>query len=148
MWFALVFVVGLMVAFQGPINQHLGGRLGHPMWAAVVSFAIGTITVALFTAMQRPDVPTKEQVTGIPWWALLGGVLGACYVVTAIFAIPRITATGFLMMLVCGQATASLAVDHFGWFGLQKIPITTARVCGVLLMLGGFWLARHDPAAE
>lgn len=145
-WIALVFLVGFAVAFQGPINQNLGVRLGHPMWAALVSFGIGTVTVALVTLTQRPEIPGKEQFTGLPWWSLIGGVLGACFVVTAIFAIPHIGATGFLLALVVGQATASLLVDHNGWFGLQRIPITPTRALGVMIMLVGFYLARHAPA--
>ncbi|MEM7205590.1 MAG: DMT family transporter [Planctomycetota bacterium] len=146
MWCALVFVVGFVVAFQGPINQNLGARLGHPLWAALVSFCVGTLTVAAVALSQRPTPPGRAQLAGLPWWAWTGGAMGACFVVTAILAIPRVGAVGFSMLLVCGQTTAALLVDHYGWFGLPSIRITPVRGLGVAIMLLGFWLAQQTPS--
>lgn len=146
-WFALVFGVGVLVAFQAPINNFLGRELGDPVWGLFVSFTVGLVCATLVLAFTRPDTPERAQFTGLPWWAWLGGVLGTFFVMTAILSIREIGPTGFVMMIVLGQATASLIIDHYGWFDLERTPMSWMRVLGVGVMVIGFWLTqKHDAA--
>ena len=39
------------------------------------------------------------------------------------------------MLLVTGQMVAALAVDHFGWLGVQERPIDLPRMLGVVSCL-------------
>ena len=41
-----------------------------------------------------------------------------------------------------GQIASAAAIDHFGLFGAVRSEISTARVCGVILMAVGVFLAR------
>ena len=34
----------------------------------------------------------------------------------------------------------SLLIDHFGWFRMQPHPLTTGRIIGGLLLIGGITL--------
>ena len=141
-WFLLVFAVGALVAFQAPINAFLGRQLGDPVWGLAVSFAVGLLCAGIVLLAMRPAVPERAQFSGLPWWAWLGGILGTCFVLTAILAVPRIGATGFVLLIFVGQATASLIIDHFGWFELSRAPLTPMRMLGVAVMAVGFYLTR------
>ncbi|MND03318.1 hypothetical protein D3C83_230870 [compost metagenome] len=44
--------------------------------------------------------------------------------------------------VIVGQLAAALVIDHFGLFGAEVIPISAARVAGVLLLVGGVALIR------
>jgi transporter family-2 protein len=35
-------------------------------------------------------------------------------------------------------------IDHFGWLGVERSPITVAKVSGVLLLALGTWLVIRD----
>lgn len=45
-------------------------------------------------------------------------------------------------MVVAGQITASIVVDHFGLMGLAEKPINLAKIAGVMLILGGVVLVQ------
>jgi len=36
--------------------------------------------------------------------------------------------------------TASLVLDHYGWFHMPTHPINTGRIIGAALMIGGVFL--------
>jgi bacterial/archaeal transporter family-2 protein len=46
-------------------------------------------------------------------------------------------------LLVTGQMIAALAVDHFGWVGVQEWPIDLPRILGVALLICGVFLIRR-----
>jgi len=47
-----------------------------------------------------------------------------------------------IALIVSGQMTASLVLDHFGWLGYQLHPINGLRILGVFLLIGGVVLIR------
>jgi len=76
-------------------------------------------------------------VTEVSWYYLLGGLLGAVYVATALVAVSSIGAGGVAAATVTAQLIASLAIDRLGLFGLDQIAITPERMFGVVLLLVG-----------
>ena len=42
-----------------------------------------------------------------------------------------------------GPMVAALAVDHFGWLGVQERPIDLPRMLGVALLIGAAVLIRR-----
>lgn len=51
--------------------------------------------------------------------------------------LPKLGASGFIALALAGQMLASLLLDHFGLFGLVERQLTTPRVLGALLLMGG-----------
>lgn len=80
----------------------------------------------------------------VPVVYLLGGLLGAVYVVTALTAVKTLGAGGVTAATIAGQLTLSMIVDQFGWFGVERSPITLARVLGVLVLALGVFLIVRD----
>lgn len=66
----------------------------------------------------------------------------AIYVVGASALTPKLGAGGFLLLVVAGQITASVLVDHFGLMGLSPKPINFAKLAGVILIFGGVFLVQ------
>jgi len=46
------------------------------------------------------------------------------------------------MALLVGQLALSMLMEHFGWLGAPRKPITWIKIVGILLMLGGVALIR------
>ena len=98
------------------------------------------VLLVLLLAAFRVDWPTREQFSAVPWWAWLGGTLGAAYVATATFTGPRLGALLLLALTVGGQMIASIVVDHYGLLGFAREPVDATRLVGVVLLLGGIFL--------
>jgi transporter family-2 protein len=103
--------VGGLIALQAPINSGLGRATG-TLPAAAISFSVGTIL-------------------------LIGGLLGAAYVTTVLLTVRTLGAGGVTAATVAGQLTTSVIIDRLGVLGLEKQPITLARLAGVLLLFAG-----------
>jgi bacterial/archaeal transporter family-2 protein len=131
-------VVGGGIALQAPINAGLGRATGS--WAAAtVSFAIGTILLAAIVALSGRAGGIGEAAQ-VEWYYLLGGILGAAYVFSALVLVDEIGAGGVAAATVTGQLTLSVVLDRLGFLGLEEQPITAERVLGVILLLAGTYL--------
>lgn len=133
---------GALAAVQAPTNAMLNGPLGSPVNAALVSFLVGAavLAVAALALGARPDLGAAA---GLPWYAWLGGAYGAVFVVAAAFAAPRLGVAQLIVLIIAGQLLMSLALDHFGAFGLPRRPIDWSRVLGVVLVFAGVLLVRR-----
>ncbi len=80
------------------------------------------------------------EATGVPWYYLIGGLLGAAYVFTALVLVDEIGAGGVAAATVTGQLTLSVVLDRLGVLGLEETPLSWERVLGVALLLVGTYL--------
>jgi bacterial/archaeal transporter family-2 protein len=135
--YAICLLAGAVIAVQALINARLGQALGSGMHAVVVSFVIGTVGAVVYCAVQSNPVASVEAVRGGPWWMWTGGLLGVAFVWSTIFAVPKIGVSVLLPLVVAGQMTAAIVLEHFGLFGSSVQPISWARVGGVLLVVLG-----------
>ena len=141
----LAFLAGLGIALQTVVNLELRQRLGQPVLAALVSFLVGTLALAALYLATSRGVARPLGVAGaaaVPWWAWIGGLFGAYFIWTAIVATGRIGPALFFGLVVTGQLVASAVIEHFGWFGITRQPLSLPRVGGALLLLGGLALMR------
>jgi bacterial/archaeal transporter family-2 protein len=134
----LMAVVGGCIALQAPINAGLSRTTGtYP--AAFISFAVGTVILAAIVAVTG-KVSGVGEVTGVNWYYLLGGALGAAYVFAALSLIGTIGAGGVAAATVTGQLTLSVILDKIGFLGLEETPLSIERIAGVALLLAGTFL--------
>jgi transporter family-2 protein len=137
---AIALLAGAGLAVQAGLNSHLRDKLGHAVPAALTNFGVGLVCLVVFGLASSTPIPRAEAAARAPWWAWMGGVVGACYVgVSAAFA-KKLGAAGWLGAIVTGQVLASLALDHFGLVGFDPHPISTLRLVGVALLIGGVLL--------
>jgi bacterial/archaeal transporter family-2 protein len=130
--------VGGLIALQPAINAGLGRATGS-LAAALVSFGVGTLLLAAIVALSGQG-DGLGGVTDVPWYYLLGGVLGAAYVFTALITVSSIGAGGVAAATITGQLTTSIVLDRLGVLGLEQTAITLERVVGVALLLAGTFL--------
>jgi len=134
----LTAVVGGVLALQAPINAGLGRATGQ-LPAALVSFVVGTLLLAVIVALSG-DVGGLGSTFAVRWYYLAGGVLGAAYVTVALIAVRSIGAGGVAAATITGQLAAAVVIDQLGILGLERTPITAARAAGVVLLLAGTYL--------
>lgn len=140
---AIAFLIGMVLPLQAGINAQLRTGLGHPMLAALASFAVGTVGLAIAALITRARL-SDAPVASIPWWHWSGGLLGAVYIFAAVILAPRLGAATLIAAIVAGQMVASLVLDTQGWAGFSQQPLTPARlVGGVLVILGVLLINRR-----
>jgi transporter family-2 protein len=130
--------VGGLIALQPPINAGLGRATGN-LPAALVSFAVGTLLLALIVALVG-QAGGLSSTFDVRWYYLIGGLLGAGYVTVALIAVSSIGAGGVAAATVTGQLTAAVVIDRLGILGLEQTPFSAARIAGVVLLLAGTYL--------
>jgi bacterial/archaeal transporter family-2 protein len=138
----LTAVAGGLIACQAPINSRLG-KVAGTFPAATISFAIGLVILVGITAVAG-DVGRLGRAVHVPWWYLLGGVLGAVYVSTVLVSVRTLGAGGVTAATIAGQLSAAVAIDHFGWLGVARQPVTALRVLGIALLAVGVFLVVRD----
>jgi transporter family-2 protein len=136
----ITVVVGALLPAQIGMNTRLAHFVGGPVRATLVSFAVGTIILLVVVAIAYRG--GGHRVTAAPWWAWLGGAVGATYVVSAVVVGPRLGATTFFGILVAAQLLASVVLDRFGWVGYAKHAPSPGRLAGVALLVTGAVLVR------
>jgi transporter family-2 protein len=132
---AAVFVAGLLVGIQHPLNSLLSDSAGE-LLAALSNFVVGLVLLAALV-LATGRAARLTSVSQAPLWQFLGGLIGVITVIAALSAVSAIGAAGLTAALVTGQLIGSLAIDRAGAFGLEVRPITVRRACGVLLLLVG-----------
>lgn len=139
----LTAATGGLVALQAPINGGLGRVIG--TWqAAFVSFAVGTVALAMVAALAKGSMGQIGEARGISWYYLIGGVLGAIYITSVIFTVGTLGAGGVVAATIAGQLAISVVVDQFGLLGVEHHPITVPKVAGVALLAAGTYLVLRE----
>jgi bacterial/archaeal transporter family-2 protein len=128
-------LAGGLIALQAPINAGLGRATGS-LPAALLSFGMGTLALAAIVVLSG-QAGGLGSVSGVSWYYLLGGLLGAVYVTNALVAVSAIGAGGVAAATITGQLVAAVAIDRLGLFGLNQVAIDPARVVGVVLLIAG-----------
>ncbi|HYC75306.1 DMT family transporter [Brevundimonas sp.] len=136
-----VVLGGAATSLQAPTNAKLMGAVGSPVNAAFVSFAVGTAALGILALVLqvRPDMAASRA---LPWYAWVGGLYGAIFVVAAAWGVPRLGVATTIILMVAGQLLLSVVLDHFGAMGMPRQPISLGRVAGVGLVIAGVLMVR------
>ena len=82
----------------------------------------------------------------MPWWVVVGGVIGAVFVAVSMVLAPAMGVALFFVCVVAGQLVASAALDHVGAFGMPVQPVSAAKLAGLALVLVGAALVQGSRA--
>jgi transporter family-2 protein len=121
---------------QAPINSRLGRTVGS-LQAATFSFLVGTVALLVIAVFVRGGLGSLGQARTVPWWALVGGLLGAVYVTVALIAVRTLGASGLTAVVITGQLAISVVIDRFGLLGIAKEHIDASRIAGLVLLVVG-----------
>jgi transporter family-2 protein len=137
MLYIAIATAGMLNAVQTGVNAQLNKSLGAPILAAPIVYLAGLAGILLVMpfAGARFSEYTKLQET--PWWAYLGGVCGAVFIYVMLSTAHKVGAGVFSSITVTAGVITSIAIDHFGAFGIDTHPVSLWRLIGVALMIGG-----------
>lgn len=129
--------IGIAMTLQTAINTQLREYLYSPLQAALFSFLVGTIVLAILVFFQQVPKPNLHEIVHLPWYMWLGGVLGVYAISLSIYAAPKLGYLTLTGLILFGQIAMSMLVDHFGVLGTEKAPINWQRLLGgVVIFIG------------
>ncbi len=137
----LVVGAGVMLAFQSPINASLA-RVVTPINATLVSFTVGCVLAALLSALLG-KLPHLGRLGELSWWHFLGGILGVAFISIVVVSMPKIGVVSIMVAALAGQLITAMMIDHFGWIGVVRQPITAARLLALPLLAVAVWLVQR-----
>lgn len=128
---------GFCIAFQGPTNAALSKRIGN-FQASTISFGGGTLLLLLASLLVGDG--SAAEALHVPPWQLLGGLYGGYAVLIITFASPVLGMALTLTITMLGQIVTGMLIDTFGWFLMDKSPVSPLRMAGCLLVAAGILL--------
>ncbi len=135
--------VGVCITTQSGLNATLKTALSSPIQSAFISFLVGTITLGIIAFSHGNTWFNADGLSKLPWWAWVGGALGAFNITMSVYLVPKLGALLLGASIITGQIIASLAFDHFGLIGYPKIDVTAHRLIGACLIMSGLYYIAH-----
>ena len=133
---AMAVLAGLAGSVQVAVMGRFGSRIGvleALTFATMVQLALSLMILLV----ARRGFGNLAGALEAPKWLWAGGAMGLLVVLTITFAQPRIGATATIGILIAGQLVMGVAIDRFGLFGVDQIPITWPRLLGIGLLGAG-----------
>ncbi|MDH5832492.1 DMT family transporter [Luteimonas kalidii] len=128
--------IGALLPLQALVNARLGALTQGALYAAFVSFLVGTCLLGVVIVVTRTPLLPAVPVAALPAWIWVGGAIGAVFVFAATWLVPTLGAGAMICLVVLGQVVSSLVLDHFGVLGTAR-PADLVRVTGALLVIVG-----------
>lgn len=137
----LAMGVGLAMAVQTSLNAQLRTHVGSALNAALISFMIGTVVLAVMVLLLQQDKPNISNIQQIPWYLWFGGCLGVYAISMSIYTAPKLGLLTFTGLMIFGQVVSSMLIDHFAWLGIERTPISLTRLFGAIVIFIGVLLS-------
>ena len=138
----LYVVVGLLsgmaIGLQGPMASMITQKLG--VLESVFIVHMGGVVVSLLPLIVFKGGGNLNKWRILPWYVFVAGAFGFVVLAAMSFLIPEIGATTAILLVVVGQVTVGVILDHFGWLGAEVQPLTPARLFGIAVIFLGLWL--------
>jgi transporter family-2 protein len=74
------------------------------------------------------------EVAREPVWLWTGGALSVLIILAITVASPRIGLVATIGTIIALNLGMAAAIDRFGWFGLDRIGISSTRVAGLVCL--------------
>ena len=138
---SLALVAGLAGSIQVAVMGRFGERIGS-FEALAANLIFSAILATAVLLVLRQSLAGFGDALRSPWWYWIGGGgMGLVVVLTITVVTPRIGATATIGLLIAGQLAMGVAIDTYGLFGVDKVPLSWPRILGVLLLAAGALLA-------
>ncbi|MDQ5821539.1 MAG: DMT family transporter [Actinomycetota bacterium] len=136
----LSLAAGVAGSIQVAVMGRFGDRIGTLQALAFSTVVTTVIALAVLLAVRRSVAGLGDGLRS-PLWMWAGGAMGVVIVFTITLVQPRLGTFATVAIFIVAQIAAGVAIDRFGWFGVERVGIEWTRVLGIVLLAGGAVLA-------
>lgn len=138
----VTLIAGMVAPLQAGLNGKMGKAIGDPLYAALISFAVGTLGLFCYALITRVEFSSIRHAANIHWTVWSAGLLGAFYVTAILIMTPKLGATLTFGLIIAGQLVMASFLDHFGFLGVPIHALNWLRFLGIALITAGVVLIR------
>lgn len=109
--YLFIFGAGMLQACGAPMNGQLFKSLQNPWLSSLVSFGLIVAFFACAFAVSPRPLPTAAGINAMPWWAPIGGLVGAVAVYAGLAFVQKVGAGPFTGLTVTASLLTSIAID-------------------------------------
>lgn len=128
---------GIAVGLQGPLSSMISQYIGSLESVFIVHLGGAALAGFLLLFSGGGNLGAWRSV---PWYALMGGLLGLFVISSVNFSIPRIGVSTTIAFMVTAQLIVSLVLDHYGLLENAVKAVTPTRLLGAAALVLGTWL--------
>ena len=137
----VALLTGIAIATQSTITSRVGTLIGD-VRTGILTNTMGGIAAGslmlIWLIREGPDV-WKVPTTALGM-TLISGVLGVLIITGISFSLQRAGIAAGLASVILGQLILSTIIDTVGLGGAEPIPLTGARILGLVIMGAGVYL--------
>lgn len=122
------------MSVQGVFNTRLGESIGTMEANTFVQCTAAVLSAAALLVYRTGSF---SQLSGVPWYYMLGGVLGLVITVTVMLGIGALSPTVAISVILISQLLVAALIDAFGLFGSEQVAFGWTKFAGLALMVGG-----------
>lgn len=127
------------------LNLRLSAHTRQPMLASFINFAGG---LAVMSTLSLLGVMGPAAWPAAPWWAFLGGVVGAAYVTLTLLSAARLGVAASTAAVTLGQLAGARLIVGFGWLNQPTRILSLTDVLGAALLLVAVALLARERASS
>jgi len=142
-YITITIIIGICLSAQPAINALSARTLGSPFLAAIISIGITLISAIAVWLIWERDTSSVSNIKALPWWIIVGGIIGLLFVAGGIVLVPIIGVALFFVCIVGGQLIGASIADHIGAFGMEIKTISLSKIIGLLLVILGAVLVQR-----
>lgn len=132
----LAILSGMLISGQSSCNGLLYPFIG-VIAVGFVSQLLNAVTSFFFSLIYFHRPP---RLKGLPFYDYFGGVCAMFVLGFSGYLVAHLGTAVTVCLSVSGQLFMSAIVDHFGWFGSEKVPFKARRLPGFFCILAGVFV--------
>ena len=138
--FIFCALAGAAMSVQGVMNTRLGEGIGTMEANTLVQCTAAVLSV-LALCVHRTG--SFSQLGSVPWYYMLGGVLGLVITVTVMLGIGALSPTVAISVILISQLAVAALIDALGLMGAERVALDWQKGLGLALMVGGVLLFKR-----
>jgi transporter family-2 protein len=138
----LMFAAGMGVPLLAALNAALGQRIGSPIAAGAIMFAVA-FAASVAVLLVAGQGPAMMKAAGQPPILFLAGCLMVFYLLSITYVAPRFGLGNAILFVLLGQIVSSAIIDATGLMGLAAREVTPMRLLGLAVMAVGIFLSQR-----
>ncbi|NDJ56273.1 DMT family transporter [Enterobacteriaceae bacterium 4M9] len=134
-YIAIALVNGICISLSRSVNGRLSmerNAFYASLWNHIIGFLFLTLVILVmsggFSGFQF----------NAPWFAYIGGAIGALFVAINSYILPRTGSTQAAMLIISGQMISGVVIDQI----LHPGHTLWAKLAGVLVIIAGIWVSK------
>ncbi|WP_372662560.1 DMT family transporter [Cohnella sp.] len=133
-------IAGLTVSFQSIFNVRVSEKLGFWLTNTVVHGSGFMLSLLILWMVKDGNLHKLDSLNKV---YLLGGCMGVVIVFGAMKSVTILNPALAIAILLIAQLIGTLAVETFGWFGIDKVALSANRLLGIGVMIAGVVIFKY-----